>query len=236
MNTTVNAIFDSVDAAEKAGGALLDHGVKPKDLSIVGPHGEPVSSSVSGPVSTDAGTGVAQTSDRFGADALGTHPEYHASAAKADDNAYDNLASQENEHNPEDAAKAGITTTTPADAGHGAAVGTGVGAGLGTLAALASIFVPGFGLLAGGGALAIALGGIAASAGAGAIAGGVTGYLKDQGMDDARAKEYGDAISGGGVLLSVQIRDEGTAEDEVRAILTKYGASRVGNNSGPYVA
>lgn len=80
------------------------------------------------------------------------------------------------------AAKHGISTTTPEDAGSGAVKGAGIGLGLGAVAAIASLLVPGIGLVTGAGALATALGGAALTAGAGAIAGGVTGYLKDQGV------------------------------------------------------
>src|SRR5205085_9990716 len=81
-------------------------------------------------------------------------------------------------------AKTGLSTTTPADAGVGAAKGAGIGLGVGVLAALASIFVPGFGLVAGGGALATAIAGAVGTTAAGAIAGGVHGYLKDQGVPE----------------------------------------------------
>src|SRR6185369_2999416 len=59
----------------------------------------------------------------------------------------------------EHAAKSGISTTTPGDAASGASKGAGIGLGVGIAAALASIFIPGFGLVAGGGALATAIAG-----------------------------------------------------------------------------
>ena len=74
-------------------------------------------------------------------------------------------------YDAERAAKAGVTTTTIQDAAKGAAKGVGYGLGLGALAAVASIAIPGFGLVLGGGALAAAVAGLAASAGAGAVAG-----------------------------------------------------------------
>lgn len=128
---------------------------------------------------------------------------------------------------PDDVAKAGITTTTPADAGAGAIKGTGIGLGVGALAALAALFVPGVGLVVGGGALAAALGGIAASAGAGAAAGAVTGYLKDQGMDEHIAGRYGEAISGGGALIALTVPSGEVNEYDARQILSKYGAQNV---------
>src|SRR3569833_150808 len=49
------------------------------------------------------------------------------------------------------AAKQGISTTTGQDAGGGAGKGAGIGLAVGIIAGLASFFVPGFGLLFGGG-------------------------------------------------------------------------------------
>lgn len=140
---------------------------------------------------------------------------------------------------PETSAKQGISTTTPADAGAGAIKGTGVGLGVGALAALASMFIPGVGLVVGGGALAAALGAMAATAGAGAAAGAVYGYLKDQGMDEPVAKAYDRVVSEGGVLMGVSVPSGNLNEGEVRLILEKYGAAGINafeRSSGGYVA
>lgn len=103
----------------------------------------------------------------------------------------------------EKSAKTGITTTTPADAGAGAAKGAGIGLAAGAVAALASLFIPGVGLVIGGGALAIALGGAAGATAAGAISGGLTGYLKDQGVDENDINHYNSVVKGGGAFLTV---------------------------------
>ncbi|HEY0866303.1 MAG TPA: hypothetical protein VGE01_02935 [Fimbriimonas sp.] len=137
----------------------------------------------------------------------------------------------------EDQAKHGISTTTGADAGAGAIKGTAVGIGVGALAALASLFVPGVGLVLGGGALAAALGGVAASAGAGAAAGAVTGYLKDQGVDEHIASDYDAAVRNGGALLAVNAPSGDCDEMRIREILDKYGATNVNAYTGRgYVA
>lgn len=140
----------------------------------------------------------------------------------------------------ERAAKEGISTTTPADAGAGAIKGAGIGVGVGALAALVSIAVPGFGLIIGGGALAVALAGVAATAGAGAAAGAVVGYLKDQGMDQRAAEEYTQAVDGGGAIIAVHVPSGRVDESTVRSVLDKYGAANLNNfvnGSGPgYVA
>jgi hypothetical protein len=125
------------------------------------------------------------------------------------------------------AAKHGISTTTAADAGAGAVKGAGIGLGVGALAALAALMVPGFGLVVGGGALAAALGGVAATAGAGAAAGAVTGYLKDQGMEDHVVTDYSDAVTSGGALLAVHLPSGDVDEATARTVLDKYGATNV---------
>ena len=130
------------------------------------------------------------------------------------------------EYDAERAAKAGVSTTTIQDAAKGAAKGVGYGLGVGALAAVASLAIPGFGLVLGGGALAVAVAGLAASAGAGAVAGGVVGYLKDQGVPADEIPAYQSAYEDGGAILSVAMH-ETTDTIKVQEILRKYGASNV---------
>ncbi|HEY3782436.1 MAG TPA: hypothetical protein VGL56_15245 [Fimbriimonadaceae bacterium] len=124
------------------------------------------------------------------------------------------------------AAKSGITTTTAADAGSGAVKGLAAGIGVGILATLAAVFVPGIGMVIGGGALAAGVLGTAGAAGAGAIAGGVVGYLKDQGVPDDVLTVYHEAFDRGGAILAVALTSD-TARSEVEAILAKYGAQNL---------
>lgn len=131
----------------------------------------------------------------------------------------------------ERAAKEGLSTTTGADAGAGAAKGLAWGIGLGILAGIASITVPGFGLVVGGGALATAIGAAVGTAGAGAAAGAVTGYLKDQGMDTHVAADYEKVVKSGGALLAVTYPSGNVDERSIRQVLEKYGA--VGSNQYP---
>lgn len=119
----------------------------------------------------------------------------------------------------------GITTTTGADAAVGAAKGAGIGAGLGLLGALASLFIPGVGLVVGGGALAAAL---AAGAGAvvgGAIAGGIAGSLIDQGVSAEQAHEYQRIVTGGGAILSLSLPSGELTRVDLEDVLAKYGAT-----------
>lgn len=124
--------------------------------------------------------------------------------------------------------KEGISTTTGADAAAGAAGGAAVGAGVGTLAAMAALFIPGVGIVIGGGALAVAAAGVAASAGAGAVAGGVTGYLKDMGMEDQVAERHAKTVEDGGAVIAVALTEaNGLTADDVALIAEKYGALSV---------
>ena len=125
----------------------------------------------------------------------------------------------------ETAAKHGISTTTPEDAGEGAVKGTGIGLGVGILASLAALAIPGVGLVLGGGALAAALGATALTAGAGAIAGGATGYLKEQGVPGDAAERYHGTVTGGGAVLSLSIPSGKVDLTTAEGILSKYGAA-----------
>ena len=127
----------------------------------------------------------------------------------------------------ETAAKHGISTTTPEDAGSGAVKGTGIGLGVGILASLAALTIPGVGLVLGGGALAAALGATALTAGAGAIAGGATGYLKEQGVPADAAERYHGAVTNGGAVLSVSIPSGKVDQATAESVLSKYGAADV---------
>lgn len=121
----------------------------------------------------------------------------------------------------------GITTTTATDAAVGAAKGAGIGVGLGVLAALVSLFVPGIGLVVGGGALATAIAAAAGTAVGGALAGGMTGLLVDQGVRAEDAKAYEEIIAGGGGILSLSLPSGELARVDVDDVLAKYNANEV---------
>jgi hypothetical protein len=141
--------------------------------------------------------------------------------------AYHTARAQANAIEAENAAKGGISTTTPSDVAAGAAKGASIGLGVGIAAALASIFIPGLGLILGGGALATALAGGAATVLAGGAAGGVVGYLHDQGVPDEAATRYSSDFVAGGAILAVAIPTGSMLTGEVEAILAKYGAANV---------
>lgn len=129
--------------------------------------------------------------------------------------------------NAERSAKSGISTTTAADAATGAMKGATIGAGIGIAALLVSVFVPGVGLILGGGALATALAGGAATMVAGTAAGGVVGYLRDQGVPDEMATRYSSDFSQGGAILGIGIPSGTLLAGEIESILMKYGAMNI---------
>ena len=127
-------------------------------------------------------------------------------------------------------AVAGVTTTSPADAASGAGKGAGMGLGVGALAALASLMIPGFGLVTGGGALATAMIGLAGATAGGAVAGGVAGFMQDQGVPERIALDSEAAWKNGHALLVVQCPTGKLGEFEVREIFSKYHAVDYGRN------
>lgn len=212
MNS-IYATFSDPGLAQKAAGALLDFGVLPEHITVV--HDK---------------NWVRTSSDEM------------VSEGGHDSNTETFRAEDGKMSDSEVTAKFGISTTTAADATAGAATGAEIGLGVGAAVALISIFVPGIGLVIGGGALAIALVGAAAVTGAGAIAGAVTGYLKDQGMQEEVAQEYSKAVDSGGAILTIDAPSNEIGEHQIRTILHKYGAMNVNSYvgvpkpSGEYVA
>ena len=119
----------------------------------------------------------------------------------------------------------GITTTTSADAAKGATTGGWVGLVGGALAGVASLVIPGYGIVVGGGALATALATAVGTGAAGAATGGVLGYLKDQGADEAVAIDIDEAIKNGGGVLTVTCSHQ--AASGIHELLNKYKANHV---------
>lgn len=194
---TIYASFADLDMAEKATGALMDFGVDENDISLV--------------VHEKLATGAAVES-------AATDESYHTMVVDRDAPVYER---------EELGAKSGISTTTLEDAGVGAAKGAGIGLGVGVLAGLASLAIPGFGLVLGGGALATALAGAAGATVAGAAAGGVTGYLKDQGVPEHAAQPYHEHFERGGCVLAVTVPSNDVGQATAEDVLEKYGAVNI---------
>lgn len=241
MANTIYASFIDADQAERAAGALLDFGARSADVSVVRYHAvDPPEATYAPPGTTGTLTGSQLTTPHdplSDAHAYAVKSHTHHDESTTDPvtgltTAYvapdsNQAVTTDERMSPEAEAKFGISTTTPADAAAGAAKGSVVGLGVGAAAALAALLVPGIGLVVGGGALAVALAGMAASAGAGAAAGAVTGYLKDQGLDEHAATHFSSTVSGGGALLAVTVPSNTLDETEARHILDKYGATNV---------
>src|SRR5262249_17991350 len=129
----------------------------------------------------------------------------------------------------------GLSTTTEGDAAEGAVKGAGIGAAAGALAALACMIVPGIGLVVGAGPLALAILATAASTAAGAMAGGVYGYLKDQGVPEAVATDYQEAVRRGGAIIAVPVPTGELDRPAVEQLLTKYQPIHISAFAPPVV-
>jgi hypothetical protein len=247
MAQTLYATFNDIEQAEKAAGALLDHGVQKEDLSLIADagrqHVRPNSHALD--YNPPAGSSYEVTPviapggffpESPGSVVAGVTPGT-ATALNSDDydagrtDRYDTTNNQgvvdDDRTNAESVAKTGITTTTAEDAGTGAIKGTEIGLGLGILAGLATLVVPGVGLVIGGGALAAAVGAAALTTASGAAVGGVIGYLKDQGVNEVDAYKYHARINAGGALLAVSLPSHSIGLQETEMLLNKYGATDI---------
>jgi len=235
MRNTIYATFNDPKMAEKAAGALMDHGLLAQDLSIIQshrwsrldteefPNPQPEGMLFVVPNSSGMSTGLSP----FG---IGPMVEAVSDIDVAEPEV-DALSTMEVQ------AKIGISTTTPEDALSGAWQGTAVGAGIGILATLAALFVPGVGLIVGGGALATAIAGVAGTMGAGAAAGALAGYLKDQGVESHIVAEYEHKINTGGAVLGATLPSGGVDEGHAWEILNKYAGQHVTSyENRPYVS
>lgn len=217
------ASFADASTGEKAAGALLDFGVRQEDISLVA-NDQYGTTRQAGTIPNDSAgfAGVGASTGAFGTEGTAAGYGTAGDLNPLDKGGPDSYAA---EGDVETAAKHGISTTTPEDAGAGAVKGTGIGLGVGILASLAALTIPGFGLVLGGGALAAALGATALTAGAGAIAGGATGYLKEQGVPADAAERYHGVVTNGGAVLSLNIPSGKVDQATAESILAKYGAS-----------
>lgn len=232
MGRTIYASFATTDDAEKAAGALLDHGVRNEDISLVQHGDEETYNSRWRRAASVGADDLGSRVDDYGVNRVTTDYDQNdvnrGVTTDMDVNTDAGRRTTPDMDRDDDLnAKHGISTTTAADAGSGAVKGAVVGVGVGVVAALAALFVPGVGIVAGGGALAAALGGVAATTGAGAAAGALTGYLKDQGMDEDTVRSYGNTITSGGAVLAVSIPSGDCDETEAQQVLTKYGATNI---------
>jgi hypothetical protein len=223
---TIYALFQDVADAERAIGALQDHGVPAASIGVAARRASE---------EEEAGrirTGFTRLTD---GQAIGQgEPEvaYTAQPGTLPAAALANTAAPstpvDTSNNVAVVGKEGLTTTTPQDAAAGAAVGSGVGLVAGLLAAAAALTIPGFGLVLGGGVLAAAFGATVATTAAGAAVGGVTGYLRDMGMPEHAAVNVHDRLREGDYLLTVSV--DSVQYDDIKRLLLKYNAVGVDIN------
>ncbi len=126
-------------------------------------------------------------------------------------------------------ASTGITVTSAGDVTAGAAKGGAAGLALGILAGAVALTIPGIGPILAAGPIATAIGAALATTAAGAVGGGVVGYLVDQGIPEAAATEYHDALTQGNILVSV--RAERLSGEEALLLMEKYGATRTSRHA-----
>jgi uncharacterized membrane protein len=121
------------------------------------------------------------------------------------------------------------------DAAGDTAGGALAGAGIGAILGVAALAIPGVGPLAAAGAIASGAipGAAAIGAGVGAAAGGLTGFLKDHGVDDDDAEYYEGRINDGGIFVSADVSEGGVSADAAREILMRNGGH---NSSQPRMA
>src|SRR6185436_6903967 len=112
--------------------------------------------------------------------------------------------------------------------------GAGIGLGVGLTAALVSITIPGFGVIAGGGALATAIAGTASATAAGAVAGAVLSHFKDAGIPEKTAEDLLRAYENGWAIVVLEIPDGALGRDTAVQILENYCAALRGSSRGAW--
>lgn len=116
----------------------------------------------------------------------------------------------------------GISLTTADDAATGTLKGSALGLAAGFLGGLASLFIPGYGLVLGGGALATASAAALGTGAGGAVTGCVYGYLRDQGLEEETISTYETQMRAGGALISVDLDATTVPREEVEKTVAKY--------------
>lgn len=222
----IYALFQNVADAERAIGAMQDHGITRDHIGVVARR--PAEQDEAGRVRTDytrvSDAQVAHQGEP--AVAYEARPGTLPPAALAPTVTPSSTA--DTAQNVDTVGKEGITFSTPQDAAAGAAVGGGIGLVTGLLAAAAALAIPGVGVVLSGGILASALGAAAATAAAGAAVGGVAGYLTDMGMPEQAAQNVASRLKEGDYLVTVDADTE--RYDDIRRILFKYNAVGVDVN------
>lgn len=229
------ASFPDYDMAAKAIAAFIDHGV-PKDnihlLSETIPSEYGSRQEEINQVGYDGTPPL--TTPMYNADPIRNEEGLNRTDPISTPMAYENNRNNPStsvQDTPESSAQShaekGLTVTTGGDAAIGAGKGLGVGLGVGILAGIAALVVPGFGIVLGGGALAIAIAGAAGTTVAGALAGATAGYLKDQGADAETTQFVTGRLSAGECVVNVNVDINVLTEYDADVLIEKYGGTVV---------
>ena len=223
---TIYALFQDVADAERAIGALQDHGVAAANIGVAARR--PAEQDEAGRIHAGFTRLTDDGAVRQGEPEIAYVPQPGTLPPAALVGTVAPVTPVDTPLNVASVGKEGITTTTPQDAAAGAAIGSGVGLIAGLLATAAALTIPGVGLILGGGVLAAAFGATAATAVAGAAVGGVTGYLHDMGMSEHAATSVHDRLTEGDYLLTVTV--DPVRYDDIKLLLQKYNAVGVDIN------
>lgn len=215
--STLYATFQRAADAEKAAGALIDHGASRSDLTITSKQASRTRSR-----HTSADETAVQAGENEGW-APRTLPAL-ASAQQLQDRE-DIRADQgyREADQAERSAKRGISFTTINDALAGAVMGGFVGACCGIVICLVSMSPKEWSMLM---APALTLAVVVALA-AGIIIGAVVGMLKDLGFFGKGAASSTRQATGHPVLLAVDVSSGRTLEGDARRLVTKYHAASI---------
>lgn len=217
---TLYATFEDAADAERAAGALFDHGIARSDLTITSKHQLRTSSisreDESALLSGENEGWPPRTAANLTADRIAVQAGEELAYAR-----------YEEADRAERSAKSGITITTPRDAAAGALKGSIIGLLLGVVVGLIRVSPAHFALV----------NTIAFGVGAGAVVGAATGSLKDQGMrrigltppggSAAAAESANSKAPGRPVLLAAHLASSKLIEAAARRLALKYRASSV---------
>lgn len=217
----VAAGFLQPDDAERAIGALHDHGVSSRQISVATRSGSGDGEATDTLVLSDAPPVVAER-DGF-MDVQVDMPSVPTDMNAATDSRRGGSSTSVASRSLIAAeGVSALTTTTPADAARGAVGGGVVGLGVGLIAGLAALTIPGVGPILAAGPLWIAIAGTTGAAAGGAAAGGVAGYLRDMGVPDDVAHYHAESLRAGTVVVTIHLGPHDEAAT-ITGILRKYG-------------
>ncbi len=238
MPETIYAAFTNAEQAEQAAQALIQQGVRPDHMSLIvheheasKPHYAPTEEQLkyNAPQTYIGTDGLLDTPDPLG-NSSRLHSSIDGGNISQTDLSPSVLVDKDGSHQfPANNADLAGQVERKEISDHVDTVkqSAGLGFGVGALAAAAALAVPGIGWVLGGGALAVALAGVAASTNSGSMAGGISSFLKDQGVDAEDIAKYQENFNNGGAILAVTLDEDGLPRSEVEQTLRSRGSEHV---------